>query len=416
MNTTSSWYLDTTASQASQPLLNVCIIFAILETLFVIAFLFSWHYNKSKNSNNTKGVYVLILLGYLFCLGGVIMGILKLTMGGAGRHVNSVRPRTMQRMLKLIKAHEFIYVLSVMFPKLAILCLYFRLFSEKAARYVLYATGLAIIGTSVFGVISLFTNCRPFASFMAATHAARCAMDPGTAMRFYSIPNIATDAALVSIPLPALFKLHGGRWERLGVGLTFIVSTLGIVTAVLRFVVFLRTDLLQDVTYHSVITTNWSIIEPGVHLMGATVPTLRPMIRRIFRQMPRRTSTPKSATQPFSPSNPPRPRTTIIERPALIKKSSARHMVPTIGRAPSRNMRMDDYHFMQGRSGMYSARSVDEESMVCADAVVHEAMGMQGRNPDGTLQMWSLQAVQYSPLRTSFFFEGDSSFATVRGC
>ena len=129
-------------------------------------------------------------------------------------------------MLKLIKAHELIYILSVPFPKLAILCLYFRLFNGKAARYVLYGTGLAIIGTSVFGVISVFANCRPFTAFWAKAHTVQCTMDPMNAMRFYSIPNIVTDAALVLIPLPALFKLNGGSWERLGVGLTFIVSTL----------------------------------------------------------------------------------------------------------------------------------------------------------------------------------------------
>jgi len=60
---------------AGQSLLNVCIAFAVLETFFVIAFVFSWHYNKTNNSNNTKGVYILIMLGYIFCFGGVIIGI-----------------------------------------------------------------------------------------------------------------------------------------------------------------------------------------------------------------------------------------------------------------------------------------------------------------------------------------------------
>lgn len=137
-----------------------------------------------------------------------------------------MRPETVQRMLKLIKAHEFIYVLSVPFPKLAILCLYFRLFNEKAAKFILYATGLVIVGTSVFGVVSIFTNCRPFAAFWDLTHPAQCTMDPTLALRFYSVPNIATDAALLLIPLPALFRLNSSLWSRVGVGLTFIVSTL----------------------------------------------------------------------------------------------------------------------------------------------------------------------------------------------
>lgn len=75
MTTTSPWELDGTAGHASQPLLNVCITFAILETLFVIAFIFSWHYNQGNNSSNTKGVYFLILIGYAFCFGGVIVGV-----------------------------------------------------------------------------------------------------------------------------------------------------------------------------------------------------------------------------------------------------------------------------------------------------------------------------------------------------
>lgn len=312
-------------------------------------------------------------------------------------------------MLKLVKAHEFVYALSVPFPKLAILCLYFRLFNGKLAKAVLYTTGMVIVGTSIFGVLSAFTNCRPFTSFWDTEHPPRCTMDPTAGMRFYSIPNIVTDAALLLIPIPALFKLNGDWSTRVGVGLTFVVSTLGIVTAVLRFVVFLRTDLFQDVTYYSVVTTNWSIIEPGVHLMGATVPTLRPLIRLVFNRMPRTLSTSRSTTQCFSPSSPSRAqtaKTAVTERPALWKKSSARDFVPTIGRTPSRHMRLDDYHYMQWGSGAYGVRSDDEESMVCADAIVHETMGKQGRNPDGTLQMWSLRPVQYSPLRTSFFEDG----------
>lgn len=181
----------------------------------------------------------------------------------------------------------------------------------------------------------------------------------------------------------------------------------GIVTAILRFVGFLRTDVFQDVTYHAVVTTNWSIIEPGVHLMGATVPTLRPMVRRFFSQMPRAISSPKSAAQPFGPGSPLRPKTAMMQRPALTRKFAARDVVPTIGRAPSRHMQLDEYHFLQWGSGMYSARSEDEESMVCADAAVHETLRRQGRNAAGTLQMWSLEPVQYSPLRTSFLLEGD---------
>lgn len=62
---------------ASRPLLDTCIAFAVLETAFVIAFIVSWHFNRGNNSNNTKGVYGLMLIGYVFCFGGPVIGIRK---------------------------------------------------------------------------------------------------------------------------------------------------------------------------------------------------------------------------------------------------------------------------------------------------------------------------------------------------
>lgn len=77
MSASTAWDHDEFAGQAARPLLVVCVVFAVLETLFVIAFMFSWHYNKGNNSNNTKGVYILMLLGYIFCFAGVIIGLRK---------------------------------------------------------------------------------------------------------------------------------------------------------------------------------------------------------------------------------------------------------------------------------------------------------------------------------------------------
>jgi hypothetical protein len=139
--------------------------------------------------------------------------------------------------------------------------------------------------------------------------------------------------------------------------------------------------------------------------MAATVPTLQPLLRRFFYRIPPRTvsrhTTHRLPSASFKTTVPDTP----IERPRLTKKQSEKEMVATIGRAPSRNLRLDDYHSMRYGSGMHSLRSEDDESMICADAVIHEARRQQGRNADGTLRVWSLQPILVSPLRTSFYFE-----------
>jgi len=127
--------------------------------------------------------------------------------------------------MKLVKAHEFIYILSIPFPKLAILCLYFRLFTEKTFKYIMYATGFTIIGTSIFGIIASLSNCRPFTSSWDLSQTTTCTLEPTIAMQYYSVPNIITDGALLLLPMPALFRLNGSLLRKISVALTFLVST-----------------------------------------------------------------------------------------------------------------------------------------------------------------------------------------------
>ena len=175
----------------------------------------------------------------------------------------------------------------------------------------------------------------------------------------------------------------------------------------MRFVTFLHVNVFEDVTYLCISTTSWSVIEPGVYLMAATVPTLQPLLRRLFHRIPPRTlsrhtthhhALPSVSFQMTAPDTP-------IERPRLTKKQSEKEMLATIGRAPSRHMRLDDYHNIRYGSGVFGLRSEDDEGMECTDAIIQETkMRQQGRNPDGTLRVWSLQPILVSPLRTSFYF------------
>lgn len=168
----------------------------------------------------------------------------------------------------------------------------------------------------------------------------------------------------------------------------------------LRFVAFLEVDVFEDVTYLCISTTCWSIIEPGVYLMAATVPTLRPLVRRFASQVP--LCSVRSSAHITEIED-------CVELPRVAKRPWTKEREGSIGRRPSRTLRLDDYHYLRFGSGVFSVRSEDEESMVCADAIVHETMGRQGRNPDGTLRVWSLQPMQFSPLRTSFFLSDGES-------
>ena len=53
----------------------------------------------------------------------------------------------------------------------------------------------------------------------------------------------------------------------------------GIVGAIFRFVLFMRTDLVSDITWDSVPTMTWTTAEPSLYLIAACLPALRPLLK-----------------------------------------------------------------------------------------------------------------------------------------
>lgn len=57
------------------------------------------------------------------------------------------------------------------------------------------------------------------------------------------------------------------------------------ITGIVRLVYFFRTDLFADVTFQTVVPMTWTLVEPGVYLIAATLPSLRPLVRYLFQDI-----------------------------------------------------------------------------------------------------------------------------------
>ena len=53
----------------------------------------------------------------------------------------------------------------------------------------------------------------------------------------------------------------------------------GILGAIFRFILFIRTDLIADITWASVPTMTWTTAEPSLYLIAACLPALRPLLK-----------------------------------------------------------------------------------------------------------------------------------------
>lgn len=156
-----------------------------------------------------------------------LISIVGIAIGGVGKHLASNLLEDPERVIiygKLSKFGELTYLIAITTPKLAILCLYGRIFTTRPFRNTAYATGLLTILTFIAGVFLVFFICQPFAyNWNKKIPGGKCG-DHMKAYRSLTIPNLVTDLSILVLPLPAIWKLTVQTYVKAGLFATFLVG------------------------------------------------------------------------------------------------------------------------------------------------------------------------------------------------
>ncbi|KAH7130093.1 hypothetical protein B0J11DRAFT_243929 [Dendryphion nanum] len=275
------WLTSLASVDRSRPLLDTCIALIVLQTFFMAVFCFS---RRISGTMNGVEFWWFMPLAYIVSIGNIIITIFFIQIGGAGRHVAPLMvfsPNTVTNWLKLSKAAEFLYFPSMFFPKLAILAMYMRIFSQQRIyRRTVYVIGICLILWGTAGIITSLSYCRPFAYQWDKTIPGGKCGDIMAAYRWISVPNIVADLIILVLPLPAIYNLQIDLANKIGLFLTFLIGSFGLVATVVRSYNFWVTNIFEDPTYDCITTLTWTIVEPAVCLISATLPSLRPLKRK----------------------------------------------------------------------------------------------------------------------------------------
>ncbi|KAK7186530.1 hypothetical protein DPSP01_002039 [Paraphaeosphaeria sporulosa] len=309
-------------SSRGEELVNLAIAFIVIQTIVLILFYIS-RYAKVKHISGVEMKYFMPL-GYMFCIGNAVCAILMVRLGGMGRHVLTLNAEEILMLGKVFKAEEMIYLASVMFPKLAALSLYIRLFMNPVRR-LSYIVGAFVVCSFLAGWLTWAFSCRPFAFNWNKTIPGGHCINTNMSYTYFSIPNLLSDLALILLPLHPLWKLNVARSQRIGLLVTFVLGGFGIVTAIIRFVSFITTDIRSDPSFHGATTMRWGIIEPAMYQMAATLPTLRPLLTSSMSVLSRLSS--KSKLESSNGGT---------DAGAEIASGDRNHFV-----------KLDDYHYLQ---------------------------------------------------------------------
>ncbi|TVY17302.1 hypothetical protein LARI1_G007366 [Lachnellula arida] len=204
--------------------------------------------------------------------------------GGAGRHVFALQflgeGDTIALWTKMILGIEWVYFLAVCLPKLCILTLYLRIFNKEPLRATCYSMATIIICNFLVSGLTVSLACPVLSYFSAMNGGASCSFNMNYFTRWISVPNIITDVVMLILPLPTIWELHLPKIQKLGLTLTFLMGSIGLIASCFRFRSFF-VNFIPDPIFSSADLMIWTIIEPGMYFIAACFLRLRPLLQKL---------------------------------------------------------------------------------------------------------------------------------------
>ncbi|KAJ6097560.1 hypothetical protein N7499_001934 [Penicillium canescens] len=260
--------------------LTVSVVFTALATCFVAARMYTRIKLMRKVEANDWMVIIALVNSYVFMGLDIVEAI-----SGMGMHLKDIPPQILERQMKAFWLTIPFYNAAVLCAKASILMQYFRVFPTHRMRVVCWImiTILGVYGT--WAVISAFLNCIPVAKFWDPTiQGGFCLSKPGLWFSNASM-HIATDLAILIIPIPALLVIDLPRKQKFALMLMFGLGGFVCITSIVRLTSLKKIADSTDPTYDNVAAAAWSAVECNTGIICACLPTLKPLLTRIFPGM-----------------------------------------------------------------------------------------------------------------------------------
>ena len=139
---------------------------------------------------------------------------------GLGLHVDVVDPKTSIAMMKWLVVAEILYAWSLVWTKLSVLMLYYRVFRVKSFKLAASVVGAIVMAWGVCVTFLFIFTCIPIQKLWNPTVPGQCINQMGTWIA-NAASTILTDLLILLLPAPNIWKLQLKRPVKIGVCLSF---------------------------------------------------------------------------------------------------------------------------------------------------------------------------------------------------
>ncbi|KAL2816082.1 hypothetical protein BJX63DRAFT_430374 [Aspergillus granulosus] len=166
--------------------------------------------------------------------------------------------------------------------KISILLFYVRIFQTRSFKILSYIVGFLVLGHGIGVFFAAVFQCSPVQYTWDKTIPGGSCFDQQAFYRYVSLPNILTDFVILIMPMPVVWKLQTRLTQKLALTGVFLLGGLGLVTSILRMVIFFQESALTDPTWTSVNLGIWTVLEGGIIIVAACLPSIWPLIVRFL--------------------------------------------------------------------------------------------------------------------------------------
>ncbi|KAL2158839.1 hypothetical protein VTH06DRAFT_4031 [Thermothelomyces fergusii] len=253
-----------------------CVVVMNCLSAFVVSLRF---YVRAKLLRSVKNEDWCILVSMLFC---VIFGVFMILecQNGLGRHLADVSKEEYSAYRKWSWIGTLCYNLSLCFTKLSILLLYLRVLTHDYIRKTTWAVMAIVAVYNAWGIGMYLTMCVPIAKVWKAELEGYC--HPTAVWWALTYLHIATDFLIFIIPTPVLVTMTVPLRRKIGLLIVFTFGLFVCLISVIRSIVLNKLFSLPDRTWELVAIANWSTAEPNAAIVCGCLPTLRPVLAKVF--------------------------------------------------------------------------------------------------------------------------------------
>ncbi|KAJ4416172.1 hypothetical protein N0V82_006932 [Gnomoniopsis sp. IMI 355080] len=201
---------------------------------------------------------------------------------GLGHH-NAVLP-TWEEILALKALATATYISNMMFIKLSIGVFLLRLAVQRRYRWTIWGSmGIIASMSSALFLWDIF-QCNPVAAqwdYTIPNHTCASTTQVVNVAYALSVLSILSDWLFALLPIPMLWKATMTKHAKITVSIVLSLGIFASIATLIRVKFLVDLTDTDDILYAGTNPMVWTLVEPGVAIIAASLVTIRPLLRQM---------------------------------------------------------------------------------------------------------------------------------------